>query len=252
VKISEATFCIFDVESTGLDPAKDKVVEVAVVAMSLSNPLLGMWASLVNPMMPIPPEVSAVHGLTDRDLAFAPPWETVLPQLHAFLAPMTPIVKASHNFQFDRKFLKTKHGVCTERLARHLWLDRAPNFKNNTLRYWRELRPEIFGIASHRALGDALVTADLLRNELSSPEFLSLEIDDTEALIEYCESPIIHTKWPFGKYGPKHPDGAQPIDASDLGYITWCLTKMEDLSPDMRATLERVIAQPLASQRGAA
>lgn len=252
--LDEATFVVFDVETTALRPEDESrsIVEVAAVAVTLGNPTVAMWASLVNPERPIPPEVSAVHGITDRDVAGAPTWERVLPRLHAFVMPFSPIVKASHNFAFDSAFLRTRHGVCTERLARHLFLDEAPNFKNATLRYWRGLEVDTFGIPAHRALGDALVTAALLRDMLKSPSFEVRGISDTEALIEFCESPIIHNRWPFGKYGPKHPGGAQLIDARDLGYINWCLTQMEDLSPDMRATLERVVDQPNLYQKGAA
>lgn len=235
MNISDATFCVFDVETTGLDPESSEIVEVAAVATSLSNPLLGMWSSLVKPSTPIPPEVSGVHGLTDRDVAGAPSWAEALPQLHAFLAPLAPIVKVSHNFEFDRAFLKTKNGVCTARLAQHLWLDRAPNFKNNTLRYWRNLSAETFGIAAHRALGDALVTAALLRDELTSPEFVALDVNDVDALIEYTESPILLTTFPFGKHR------GQSIDAVPPDYVSWCLRSMPDLSRDMRYTLERCL-----------
>jgi DNA polymerase III epsilon subunit-like protein len=231
VRIDEATFVIFDVESTGLDPDKDEVVEVAAVATSLSNPLLGMWSSLVKPSIPIPPEVSAIHGITDDDVVGAQPWPEVLKQLHAFLAPLSPIAKVSHNFAFDSGFLHTRNGICTARLAQHLWSG-APNYKNNTLRFWRGLQPETFGIAAHRALGDSLVTTALLRDELTSPEFQALKIDDVEALIEYAETPILFDAWPFGKHK------GQPIDAADWSYIRWCLEKMPDLSRDMRYTLE--------------
>jgi exodeoxyribonuclease X len=255
LKLAEATFVIFDVETTSLKPEDENrgIVEVAAVAVTLANPLLAMWASLVNPEQAIPPEVSAVHGLTDRDVASAQPWSEVLPRLHAFVAPFSPIVKASHNFAFDSTFLRTRHGVCTERLARHLFLDDAPNFKNATLRYWRGLEVDTFAVSPHRALGDSLVTGALLRDLLASPQFAALGIDDTEALIAYCESPIIHTYWNFGKYGPLKNGGRKiPIDASDLSYIDWCLREMQDLSPDMRATLERVVAQPILFQKGAA
>ena len=114
----------------------------------------------------------------------------------------------------------------------HLW-PQAPNHRNQTLRYWRGLEVDTFGIAPHRALGDALVTAALLRSELQSPEFAALGIDDVDALIEYAESPIEFKTWPFGKYRE------QPIAAAPPDYIGWCLRSMPDLSRDMRFTLER-------------
>jgi exodeoxyribonuclease X len=148
-----------------------------------------------------------------------------------------PYILAAHNWDFDGAFLHPNHelisrAVCTKRLAQHLWPE-LTSHRNQSLRYSRNLNVDTFGIGAHRALGDALVTAALLRNELQSAEFLALGIKDVDALIDYAESPIILSTFPFGKHKGKL------ISEVPDDYIAWCLRDMKDLSRDMRATLEQ-------------
>lgn len=253
MKIADATFIVVDTETTGLDHAKDELIEVAAVATSLDWPVLGMWSTLVEPMRMIPPESSAVHGITEVDVMNAPAAPAVLDQLGEFASRFQFFgAYAAHNADFDRPFLKFDDMlyvpkipmVCTVRLARHLWKN-APNYKNNTLRYWRGIKVETYGIAAHRALGDALVTAAVLRDLLRCAIMSGVtRVDD---LIVLSDSPIIHETWPFGKYGPMHPNGAQPISAAPPDYVAWAL-RTPNLSRDMRYTLESHLkGEPLSA-----
>src|SRR5262245_34987734 len=71
---------VFDLETTGLDPCTDRVVEVALLKVSPSaRPLRDCLA--LNPGRPIPPEATAVHGLTDAHVAGCPPFAAVAPYL---------------------------------------------------------------------------------------------------------------------------------------------------------------------------
>jgi DNA polymerase-3 subunit epsilon len=57
--------CFFDLETTGINVAKDRIVEIAVLKVFPNgNKESKTW--LVNPEMPIPKEVIAVHGITDE------------------------------------------------------------------------------------------------------------------------------------------------------------------------------------------
>jgi len=70
----------FDLETTGTDPARDKIVEVAVLRL---DPEGGREAAThrVNPERPIPPDASAVHGIRDEDVAGAPPFRELAREL---------------------------------------------------------------------------------------------------------------------------------------------------------------------------
>jgi len=238
VKIADATYVVVDVETTGLDPATDEVVEVAAVATNALGDNLGMFASLVRPTKSIPPEISAVHGITDADVATAPDFFAVTTLLNDFLArfmgPSNLPTVVAHNAAFDRSFLGGMNlgWLCTMRLAKHIWPD-APNFRNQTLRYWLDVNPETFGIAPHRALGDVLVTAGILAEALLSPSVVGLGSVSVEELIAFAESPVLLKKMPLGKH--RGPIADVPTD-----YMQWAIGPrgMTDMDADLRFTLE--------------
>ncbi|MDI9471092.1 MAG: PolC-type DNA polymerase III [Bacillota bacterium] len=100
------TFVVFDVESTGLDIASDRIIEVAACRyhrLSAGNgePLFvagESYQSLVNPERSLSPRITELTGLTDMDLMQAPTIDQVLPELHAFFGDA---VLVGHNVLFD-------------------------------------------------------------------------------------------------------------------------------------------------------
>lgn len=63
--------CFFDLETTGVHVAKDRIVEISILKVFPNgNKESKTW--LVNPEMPIPPETTAVHGITDERVANEP------------------------------------------------------------------------------------------------------------------------------------------------------------------------------------
>lgn len=63
-----------DIESTGLDPATDRIVELAIVILRVDGTTMERCLRM-NPGVPIPPEATAVHGITDADVAYKPRFE---------------------------------------------------------------------------------------------------------------------------------------------------------------------------------
>jgi DNA polymerase III epsilon subunit family exonuclease len=97
----------FDTETTGLQPfAGDRIIEVAAVVLRLDPD--GRVASredhawLVNPGMPIPRMATEISGISDKDVASAPPFSDVAEQVYALLANA---VTVAHNYPFDMAFL---------------------------------------------------------------------------------------------------------------------------------------------------
>jgi hypothetical protein len=64
--------CVLDIETTGLDPKTDAIVEIACVYISTAGVIGEPRVSLVYPMRQIPPEASAVHHIIDTDVVDAP------------------------------------------------------------------------------------------------------------------------------------------------------------------------------------
>ena len=148
-----------DTETTGLGPDAE-IVEVAVVGCD-GEVLLD---TLVRPARPIPAGASAVHGLTDADVAAAPAWEAVFARLAAVIDRRVVVV---YNADFDRRLVEQ---CCARRRLASPAVDwqcamrafaefagepgRAGGYRWHPL----DRAARTFGLApgGHRALADAL------------------------------------------------------------------------------------------------
>lgn len=149
-------YAVVDVETTGLNPRLDRVVEMACVQIA-GGRIVRTWSTLVDPGCPIPERATRVHGIRDADVAAAPPFRTAQRALWRLCTGHTVV---AHNARFDFGFLPGLQNLpwlCTLALARRRFPN-APNFRCQTLREYLGIPPQ----RAHRALGDALVTADIL------------------------------------------------------------------------------------------
>ena len=74
----------FDLETTGTNVVNDRIVEISIYKVQPDGGTESM-TKLINPCIPIPPEVSEIHGITNEDVATAPTFEQVAPALDSFL-----------------------------------------------------------------------------------------------------------------------------------------------------------------------
>lgn len=76
--------CFFDLETTGIDVARDRIVEISIVKVYPNgNQESRTW--LVNPTIPIPPQATAVHGISNEKVAQEPSFKELAPQIHAMI-----------------------------------------------------------------------------------------------------------------------------------------------------------------------
>lgn len=145
-----------DLETTGLSPLVDQIIEIAALKITPDGPSL--FETLVNPGIPIPEETIIFHQITDEMIKNSPKLGEVLPELHSFLGDL-PIV--AHNAKFDLGFIVMalqRHSFslspadifCSCKLARHTH-NNAQNHKLKTL--VTELAIPL--VNHHRALDDA-------------------------------------------------------------------------------------------------
>ena len=157
-------FAIIDFETTGLSPDYgDRITEVAVVIVE-SNKVIDQYASLVNSGTVIPHHIQRLTGITDQMVSNAPAASIVITKLNQFIKGATLV---AHNASFDSKFFHSEmlHAgirarsefICTLLLSRRLY----PSLANHKLATLAEYHKIKYQGRSHRALADALVTADL-------------------------------------------------------------------------------------------
>ncbi len=75
----------FDLETTGVDTAKDRIVEISMIKIMPDGEEIPKTRRL-NPGMPIPPEATAVHGITDDDVKDSPSFAQVAKSLAQFIS----------------------------------------------------------------------------------------------------------------------------------------------------------------------
>ncbi|MCF6183558.1 MAG: 3'-5' exonuclease [Bacteroidales bacterium] len=74
----------FDLETTGVDVSKDRIVEIAILKIN-PNQSTESKTMRINPTIPIPKEASKIHGITDEDLINAPTFKQVAKDIAKFI-----------------------------------------------------------------------------------------------------------------------------------------------------------------------
>lgn len=229
--LTETPIFIVDTETISKEtdvPPTSGVVEIAALELRydahvglIRHPL---YTTLTNPGRNIPPEASAIHHITDRDVEKAPPTWVAFDTL-ASVIPEDALVFA-HNADYDRYYLPTiqnRKWVCTCRLAHHIYPD-APNFSNQTLRYFLDVAVDLGGMQAHRAGADVMVTAANLGEMLA--DYTVQFGTDVDALVAFAESPYIVKKITFGKHK------GQNLTELPTSYIHWLLRDCDVIKED--------------------
>lgn len=95
------TYVIIDIETTGLDPARDQIIEIA--AMKIENDEISdTFTTLVNPGSEIDSFITSLTGITNQDLSSAPDLSSALSEFYSFV---NDLVLIGHNVHFDINFL---------------------------------------------------------------------------------------------------------------------------------------------------
>ena len=189
--LSDVTFVVFDLETTGGAPAEDAITEIGAVKVRAGE-VLGEFSTLVDPGGPIPPFISVLTGITDAMVMAAPKIESVLPSFLEFIRGATLV---AHNAGFDTRFIKAACAALgypppanpvldTVDLARRvLTRDEIPNAKLSTLaRFFRSpVEP------CHRALQDARATVDVLHGLIERAG--SFQVHTLEELKSFVRAP---------------------------------------------------------------
>jgi DNA polymerase-3 subunit epsilon len=76
--------CFFDLEATGISIANDRIVEIAMIKLMPNGDELRKVYK-VNPTIPIPPEVTAIHGISDEDVKDKPTFKEIAKECVKFL-----------------------------------------------------------------------------------------------------------------------------------------------------------------------
>lgn len=218
---------VLDFETTGFVENPDaRVCEIGFIDVDLTRPEFPIVEGsdveqLVDPLQPIPPEVSAIHHIIDADVTGAPDWNDaggILTRDHS-----ETDVYCAHNTRFEQHFFSgaPRRWIDTYRCALLAWPE-APNHTNQGLRYWLGLDVDRYRAQPpHRALPDAYVTAHILRKLLL--------LRPISRLVEISSQPGFLPKLTFGKhYG-------ETFKQVEFSYLEW-IVKQQDMDEDVLFT----------------
>jgi DNA polymerase III subunit epsilon len=160
--------CAVDVETTGTDPRADRIIEVGAVRLEPGGHVR-VLEQLVNPLRPIPPQATAVHGIGDAHVAGRPPFAAVAPGLATFLADVD---LAGFNLPFDLLFLSAEFARAGQEF------DLAGRALIDALAVYRRKEPRNLSAAvqfylgrrhtgGHRAAADARAALQVLDAQLT-------------------------------------------------------------------------------------
>lgn len=152
------TYVSIDLETTGLNPKRDKIIEIGAVKV-VEGSITDTFETFVNPGRRLEERIVELTGIKDEDLEGAPYIEEVLPQLLEFLQDF-PLL--GHSILFDYSFLKKaavdlklsfeKQAVDTLKIARKYLADLEHRSLDFLCDYYQ------IPHHAHRALADALAT----------------------------------------------------------------------------------------------
>ncbi len=164
-------FTVVDVETTGQSAKSGYVIEIGMVKVK-NREIAGSYSTLIKPPVSLPFFITQLTGIRDADLYDAPVFAAVKDAVRDFIRGS---VMVAHNAAFDYGFIKKeyeRHGehffsdrLCTVRLGRKLY---SGNKKYNLDAMISLLNVEVTN--RHRALGDALATAEIFVHYLNHPE----------------------------------------------------------------------------------
>ncbi len=222
----------FDVETTGLDVATDRIVEISILKV-LPNGAEECKTRRINPTIPIPKEVTAIHGITDADVAGCPTFAEIAKSLAAYIEGCDiagynslrfdiPVlaeefIRAGINFDFRKRKLVDVQAIFYKMEPRTLTA--AYKFYCN-----KQLEN------AHSAEADTRATYEVLQaqldryNELTNDMGQLAECSGTKKMLDYAgrfmlndkDEPIIT----FGKYKNQR---VYDVLAADPSYYSWIM-----------------------------
>ena len=225
--------CFFDLETTGTNPGKDKIVEIAVLKIDINNQKKEMvWR--VNPECPIPEEASSVHGITDEMVKDQPIFKQISKEIYNFIEGCD---LGGYNIdKFDLPLLVEefiRSGIDVSSFVKVKTVDvqtiffkKEPRDLSSALKFYCN---KDHGNA-HTALDDTLATYEVLLSQLDkyhdlepSVDFLSTltkrnkNIDFAGRIIEDDNGDAIFN---FGKHKGKK---VKEVLTKEKGYYSWMM-----------------------------
>ena len=241
-KGAPSSYAIIDVETTGLSPRTNRVVELAIVRVDSRGDVVDEWSSRFNPEGPV--GATHIHGITQSDVDSAPLFRDLAGSVASRLAGL-PI--AAHNAQFDLGFMRHEFdragwdlpeiaSFCTLNGSRHY----LPNLDRRRLAdccWAANVQLE----NAHSALGDARATAGLLQAYLRGLGGVSTQSGLTDLPVQ-----ARNVLWPSAPVRQPSPTSTLSAPSKSAGPATARPFKFRPALPAQAPLIRQITSLSLA------
>lgn len=158
MKDTRKNYVVLDIETTGLSPKYEKIIEIGA-ARIVDGQVADTYAAFINPGKSLPPRIVELTGITDKDVRNAPYIEEIFDTFTGFVGED---ILLGHNLMFDYSFVKKaavnqkkafeKEGIDTLRIARRFLTDLDSRRLGDLCGHYG------IHLDAHRALNDAIAT----------------------------------------------------------------------------------------------
>jgi DNA polymerase-3 subunit epsilon len=172
--------CFFDLETTGINVGKDRIVEICIIKVYPDNQE-EILEQRINPEMPIPPEATAIHGITDSDVRDMPLFKDVAGKLLQFIGESN--MAGFNVLRFDlpllvEEFLRAEvdFDVRSHRIidVQNIYHKMEPRNLVAAYRFYCDKKLE----NAHSALADTRATLEVLKAQIAHYENVTIKNED--------------------------------------------------------------------------
>lgn len=232
-----------DLETTGLDPARDRIVELAVLTLDPDGGT-DQKVRRMNPGVPIPPAATAVHGIGDADVADEPTFGALSRSLASLLEPCDLAGFNIRRFDLPMLLAEFRRSGIDFDIRDRCLIDvqtifhrEEPRDLSAAARFYLGREPE----NAHTALGDIQMTASVLAAQLERYTELPREISGLQL---YCDE-VRPFQTEADRWFRREKDGdftfrrgkhkgrrLKEVAVSEMDYLQWMLGA-EDMDPEV-------------------
>ncbi|HEV3385374.1 MAG TPA: 3'-5' exonuclease [Gemmata sp.] len=242
--ILDRPLAVVDLESTGVDPVTDRVVEVAILKLLPGNGE-EWYHRRVNPGIPIPAAATAVHRIADPDVIDAPPFAAIADELFKLLDSCDLAGFGIAFFDLLLLHAEFSRAGLSFRIAGRRIID--------VLTLYRRLQPRDLASAvrdylgrehhdAHSAIADALATAEILNRQISRHGLPTTVAELHTILVEvdiagrFRRDSAGRVVFAFGKHTGRE---LEKVAVTDPGYLKWMLDRpfLDDVHDLIRLAL---------------
>lgn len=238
---------VFDIESTGISFRSDRIIELAALKIDTDGSQTEkVW--LLNPGIPIPPETTAIHHISDADVAACPTFADKAMEIGLFFGDNTDL--AGYNIlrfdvlilaeEFSRAGMRFRMDTRRVLDAQKIFHAKEPRDLAAALRFYCNREH----VGAHGALADTLATWDVIQGQFRKYADLPQNMDELNKAFNPVDPSNVDRagrfRWRNGKavvfFGKKKGTSLQELAESDKEFLKWVVKS--DFPPDTRKLCE--------------